>query len=46
MLETGLYTGLNPSTNYTQFLPTGLKNYNKRQEVFKTDSKTKEKCEA
>ena len=39
------YTGLNPSTNYTWFLSTGLKNYNERQELFKTDSKKKEKCE-
>ena len=37
------YTGLSPSTNYTWFLPTGLKNYNKRQELFKIDSKNKRK---
>ena len=37
------YTGLNPSTNYTWFFPAGLKNYNKKRELFKTDSKTKEK---
>ena len=39
------YNGLNPSTNHTWFLRTGLKNYNKRQELFKIDSKAKEKCE-
>ena len=39
------YTGLNPSTNCTWFLLTGLKNYNKRQELFKINSKTKEKSD-
>ena len=39
------YTGLNPNTNYAWLLPTGLKNYNKRQELFKIDSKTYEKCD-
>ena len=38
--------GLNPSTNYSWFLPTGLENYNKRQQLIKIDLKTKEKCDA
>ena len=39
------YTGLNPNTNYTWFLPFRLRNYNKRQELFKIESKTKGKCD-
>ena len=39
------YTGLNLNTNYTWLLPTWIKNYHKRQDLFKTDSKTKEKCD-
>ena len=39
------YTGLSPSANYKWILRTRLKNCNKRQELFKIDSKTKEKCD-